>query len=68
MDNESYWERQHPMDGRLAPLPVSMTREDAARAVAAVRPNASPEAPLPIAPAEWLADLGRSIARMDWAK
>ncbi len=68
MDNESYWERQHPMDARLAPLPVSMTREDAARAVAGVRPNASPELPLPIAPAEWLADLGRSIARMDWAE
>lgn len=67
LDNESYWERQMPVDARLLHLPCDLNRTQAVALAATIRPNAKPPMPLPISPELWLADLRRSIDRMDWA-
>ena len=66
-ENNSYWEEQMPEDGRLPSLPCTLTRETVTAAAAAIRPNSSPDLPLPYPPADWLQDLQRSIQRMDWS-
>jgi hypothetical protein len=66
LENNSYWQEQMPTDGRIANLPCGLTRDDAARLAGEVRPNPRPS-PLPVPAADWLQDLRRSIARMDWA-
>jgi hypothetical protein len=67
VENNSFWHRQMPEDARLPALPCGLTRTDALRLAGEVRPNSGSH-PLPIPPADWLADLRRSIARMDWAE
>ena len=66
MENHSYWEEQMPEDGRLPELPCALDKARALKAVATIRPNASPEMPLPYPPADWLKDVARSIERMTW--
>jgi hypothetical protein len=66
LENGSWWERQMPPDGRLAPLPCHLTQDLALRRLSGVRPNPDPAMPLPISPEVWLGDLRRSIERMDW--
>ncbi len=66
MENHSYWEEQMPEDGRLPELPCTLDKAGAVKALAAVRPNPSPEMPLPYPPADWLKDLARSIDKMAW--
>ncbi len=68
MENKSYWEEQMPLDGRLPQIPCKLNKASALTALAKVRPNASPELPLPYSPDQWLADLRRSIERMNWTE
>jgi hypothetical protein len=67
LENNSSWQQQMPPDGRLPDLPTTLTRKEAARHAAAVRPNVRPGMPLPLSPDLWLQNLCRSIDRMDWA-
>lgn len=67
VENHSYWQEQMPSDGRLPELPCTLSLESAQQLAAAVRPNTSPELPLPYAAGEWLQDLQRSLVRMTWA-
>ena len=67
MDNNSYWNEQLPSDARLPAFPSNLTRETASRLAANLRPNPSPELPLPLPAEEWLAALRRSVERMNWA-
>jgi hypothetical protein len=66
VENHSYWEEQMPEDGRLTELPCTLDKASALKALAAIRPNASPELPVPYPPAAWLKDLARSIEKMTW--
>lgn len=66
MDNHSYWHEQNPPDAQLPELPVTLTKETAARVAAGLRPNPSPELPVPISAERWLSDLAASIDRMTW--
>ncbi len=68
LENHSYWQEQMPPDGKLPLLPSTLNRAQAVQSAAAIRPNPKPSLPLPIAPDVWLADLRRSIARMEWAQ
>lgn len=65
MENHSYWQQQMPPDGRLPNLPDSLTGEKAEQIASVLRPNPSPSLPLPIAPADWLQDLRRSLHAMN---
>jgi hypothetical protein len=68
VENNSHWHRQMPADGRLPSLPCSLDAARAATLAAQVRPHPSPALPLPISAADWLAELRRSIGRMqEWA-
>ncbi len=67
MENQSYWERQMPPDGRLPHLPCTLDRAGAQRLAAGIRPHPSPPLPLPLSAQAWLDDFRRSLARMDWA-
>lgn len=67
LENNSYWQQQMPADARLPSLSVTLDRTTAARAAATLRPNPHPALPLPVPAETWLADLLRSIGRMDWA-
>lgn len=67
MENNSYWQQQMPLDGRLPGLPCSLNRAAAAKFTATIRSNSKPGLPLPISPELWLQNLRRSIYRMDWA-
>ena len=66
MENHSYWEEQMPEDGRLPELPCSLDKAGALNAIADIRPNASPEMPVPYAPDAWFKDVARSIEKMTW--
>jgi len=66
VENHSYWEEQMPEDGRLPELPCTLDKAGALNALAAVRPNASPDMPVPYPPADLLKDLARSIEKMTW--
>ncbi|MHB0999109.1 MAG: hypothetical protein ACYC27_07675 [Armatimonadota bacterium] len=68
VENNSYWQIQMPEDGRLPNLSCSLTKESAIELANEIRPNPSPELPLPVTAASWLDDLRRSIPRMDWAE
>ena len=68
LENGSYWERQMPEDGVLPGLHCRLTREAGCGLAAEVRPNPSPDLPLPVSAEAWLAELPRSIARMTWAR
>jgi hypothetical protein len=67
MDNNSLWNSQMPADGRPEPFPVTLDRAAAARIAARIQPRALPPVALPMASADWLAHLRRSIGRMHWA-
>lgn len=66
VENHSYWEEQMPEDDRLPALNCTLDRSGAQKALAAVRPNGSPDLPLPYPPEAWLADLARSLEKMTW--
>jgi len=66
LENHSFWQQQMPPDGRLPDLLCRIDRAAAARLAEDIRPRAS-RGPLPVPHADWLQDLRRSIARMDWA-
>ena len=66
LENGSFWEQQMPPDGRLPHLPCTLSRADAIKLAASIRPNSKLNLPLPIAPETWLSELRRSIERMDW--
>lgn len=67
LENNSYWQRQMPADGREPDLPSTLDRATAARLAARVRARARPSLPLPLPAEEWLDALRRSIGRMTWA-
>ncbi len=66
LENHSYWEEQMPPDGCLPEIPCKLNKASALATLAKVRPNASPELPLPYPPDQWIADLQPSIERMTW--
>ena len=66
LENHSFWEQQMPPDGRLPHLPCTLSRADAMKFAASIRPNPKPQLPIPITPEQWLAELKRSIEGMDW--
>jgi hypothetical protein len=66
IENHSYWQEQMPEDGRLPELPCTLNKTDALNATKRIRPNETPDLPLPYPSAKWLEDLERSIERMDW--
>jgi hypothetical protein len=67
VENNSYWQQQMPLDGRLPNLPCKLTRETALKLASEVKPNPVPELYLPTAAGAWLGDLHHSIERMSWA-
>jgi len=67
LENHSYWQEQMPADGKLHDLPNTLTRTKAVEIAKTIRPNPKPSLPFPIALETWLADLRRSLEKMDWA-
>jgi hypothetical protein len=67
MDNNSFWQRQMPADGRLENMPCDLNRALAIRLAAGIRARRTPDLPLPLPAGGWLDAVRFSLARMEWA-